>query len=79
MRYSTLVLNIVQLQLRAAWKNGEKLKVSRIRNRHELGPLTLTEIVGVVRETVSALKSSLSVLFLVIVLIRYDTIHSLLL
>ena len=30
-KYSILVLNIVQLQLRAAWKIGEKLEVSRIR------------------------------------------------
>ena len=37
-RYSILVLNIAQLQLR---KNLEKLGVSRIRTRPELGPLTL--------------------------------------
>ena len=39
--YEIFVLNIVQLQLRAAWKNSEKLKVSRIRTYPELGPLTL--------------------------------------
>ena len=28
------------LHMRAAWKNGEKLEVSRIRTRPELGPFT---------------------------------------
>ena len=40
-RYSVLVLNIVQLQLTSGWKNSEKLEVSWIRTRPELGPLTL--------------------------------------
>ena len=40
-----LVLNIVQLQLRAAWKNGEKL-VSQSKTRPEVGPLTLWNFVN---------------------------------
>ena len=42
-RYSVLVLNIVQIQLTSGWKNGEKLEVSRIRNRPELGTSNMVE------------------------------------